>query len=558
MRVVVTGAGGPVASRVARALVSRGHAVTVLERAVLDGREPLGPLLAGYDSVVHVVTPARGAKIDCFRANAEAAAAVARAAPDGCSLVLMSADAASGDDRVTKAIGEACVRAIAARRGLPLTVERFQEVPELKPEFLTGLSKWLFYLKLVVHVVLRYAGQMLSGRLSPGAYAKVLWRSTLLLKAMLHNKVVKLGDTYKMQLYLPAYPTPAFWESVEKFIRPDPGPLTVVFSMTKACGYKCPHCYQRNDSGKDLDIEKLKAVARDMQDVGVTMFDIEGGEPLLKYARLLDLLKAFDGKRELWVNTTGYSLTPERARELKAAGVYGVMISLHTPDPADYEKFTGVPGSFETAREAARMFNEAGITVALNSCPTSELVDRGGVERIMDIAREWGCSFVQIIHGKSAGAWLGKQEEMINAKAKIALLEQLHLRYNSAGGLAAWPAASVQVYEESPEHFGCTAGGIDRFYINANGEVQPCEFLNVSFGNVHEEPFKEIFARMRAAFRKPGVHWLCATEAHSIHETLKANDLKTTPVPWKYTQELIKKWDTGPDTKMYARMDLYE
>lgn len=428
----------------------------------------------------------------------------------------------------------------------------------MTPVFLTGPAKWMLYLRLVVHVACRYFGQWLSGRLTLRSTLTVLWRSTLLLRVMMRNKVVRIGDTYKFQLYLPAYPTPAFWESVEKFARPDPGPLTVVFSMTKACGYKCPHCYQRNDTGRDLDIEPLKGLARDMQDIGVTMFDIEGGEPLLKYDRLLQLLKAFDEKRELWVNTTGYSLTAERAREMKAAGVYGVMISLHTPDPKDYEKFTGVPDSFKIAREAARLFNEAGITVALNSCPTPELVDGGGVEKIMEIARDWKCSFVQVIHGKSAGAWLGKQDEMINAQEKIRMLEKLHVQFNSANAYADWPAASVQVYEESPEHFGCTAGGIDRFYLNANGEVQPCEFLNVSFGNVNEEPFKEIYGRMRAAFRKPGINWLCATEAHSINETLKANNLTTTPLPWKYTRDLVPKWDIGTHTKLYERMDLYK
>ncbi|HOT30346.1 MAG TPA: radical SAM protein [Candidatus Ozemobacteraceae bacterium] len=428
----------------------------------------------------------------------------------------------------------------------------------LKPIFLTGFPKLALYLRVVVHVFLRYLGETLRGRLGPVAFVKLLYRSLLLLKVMVRNKVVQVGELYKMQLYLPAYPSPAFWESFEKFIRPDPGPLTVVFSITKACRYKCPHCYQRNDGGADIEIELLKKVAREMQEIGVTMFDIEGGEPLLRFERLMDLLTAFDGRREIWVNTTGEGLTPEMARRMKEAGVFGVMISLHTPDPVDYDAFTRFPGSFGIAKEAARMFNEAGITVALNSCPTEELFARDGVERVMDVAREWGCSFVQIIHGKSAGAWLGKQDEMISAREKIRKLRRLHLQYNSPGAFAGHPSASVQVFEESPCHFGCTAGGVDRFYLNANGEVQPCEFLNVSFGNVQEEGFKTIFARMRRQFRQPGTRWLCATEAGSIHKTIVDKGLRKTPVPREFTEKLVETWNKGSPTDLYRRMNLYK
>lgn len=425
------------------------------------------------------------------------------------------------------------------------------------PRFLTGFPKGVFYIRLMIHVFCRYALEVLKGKLAAADFVRLIYRLILLLKVVVPNKVVRIGDTYKLELYIPAYPTPGFWETIGKFISTDPGPATVVFSMTKSCGYRCPHCYQRNDTGADLDMELMKKAVRGMEEIGVTMFDIEGGEPLLQFDRLLRLLSAFDGKREIWVNTTGHLLTPEKARKMKDAGVYGVMISLHTPDPAECDRFTGIPGSFDNAREAARMFNEAGITVALNSCPTAELVENGGLDRIMRIAQEWRCSFVQVIHGKSAGAWLGKQDEMIKAREAIRRLRQFHLLHNTPNEFANATSASVQVYEESPNHFGCTAGGIDRFYLNANGEVQPCEFLNVSFGNVQQEDFKTIFARMRSFFRRPGTAWLCASEAHSIHRTLQESGLKTTPLPRHLTEKLVPTWNKGKPTRLYERMGLY-
>ena len=427
-----------------------------------------------------------------------------------------------------------------------------------RPQFLIGPAKLLFYMRMVIHVFFHYLARVLSGKIGPTDFVRLLMRLILFLNAVRHNKVVVVDGKYKVQLYLPAYPTPAFWESIEKFVRPDPGPLTVVFSMTKACAYKCPHCYQRNDTGADMSVELLQKTARQMQDIGVTMFDIEGGEPLLMFDKLIELLKAFDNKRETWVNTTGHTLTPEKVRKLKEAGLFGVMISLHSLDEKEYEKFTGFPGSFEIAHDAVKQFVEAGIMVAINCCPSAEMVADGTVERIFALTKDWNCSFIQVIHGKSAGAWLGKDDEMINADASIRELRRIHLDYNSLPQFRDHPAPAVQVYEEDEQHFGCTSGGIDRFYIGANGDVQPCEFLNVSFGNVNEEDFRTIFSRMREYFKEPGCRWLCSRESHSIYETMKEHNLTATPLPWKYTKDLLKKWNYGRKTPLYSKMGIYK
>ena len=65
--------------------------------------------------------------------------------------------------------------------------------------------------------------------------------------------------------------------------------------------------------------------------------------------------------------------------------------------------------------------------------------------------------------------------------------------YNLRREYKDFPAIYAQSIEEDENHFGCTAGGIDRFYINAKGDVQPCEFLNISFGNVQDENFEDIY-----------------------------------------------------------------
>jgi len=113
------------------------------------------------------------------------------------------------------------------------------------------------------------------------------------------------------------------------------------------------------------------------------------------------------------------------------------------------------------------------------------------------------------------------------------------------------------VFEEREDVLGCTSGAVDRYYVGASGEVQPCEFLNLSFGNVNEEPFAAIYARMRSTFRTPCSDWLCCTQAEAIHRLFEQHQLKQTPLPWPVTRELVERWDRGEPTPIYERLGIY-
>src|SRR5664279_4408131 len=112
--------------------------------------------------------------------------------------------------------------------------------------YITVFGKFLIYVKIAVVVAARYAVRPRSFGCSPVSYLRFLRRALILLLAFRHNKVVRVRAGYKLHLYLPAFPTPAFYYAIEsKLIRTPARAITVVFSMTKACSYKCEHCYQR-------------------------------------------------------------------------------------------------------------------------------------------------------------------------------------------------------------------------------------------------------------------------------------------------------------------------
>ncbi len=424
-----------------------------------------------------------------------------------------------------------------------------------KVKNINGLLKYILYIRIALHVAIYYLIWVINKRLTFGKYFQLLKRAIIFLWTIKDNKVVKYSSLYKLHLYLPAYPSRAFFYSLEKFFQDTPGPITVVLSMTKACRYKCQHCYQEKDSGSDIAISRLKQTASQMQDIGVSMFDIEGGEPLLRFDRLIELLKAIDSRSEIWINTTGDGLDKRKIAKLIDAGLTGVMISLHSHDKDMHDNFTGITGSFDTACDALIAFANNGIFTVINCCVSNKTAKEDGIDKLLDLAKQLNCCHVQLIHPKSAGNWLAKNNADSISKDFIQTLKSKHLQYNIDPRFRHYPSVSSQAFEEQADKFGCTAGGIDRFYLGASGEVQPCEFLNISFGNINDEPFEIIFTRMRQYFKQPSTNWLCCTQAEFINNIIIEKDIPT-PIPWQYTKQFIASWDHGKPTRLYQRLGL--
>lgn len=430
---------------------------------------------------------------------------------------------------------------------------------ELKQKYITGLGRLFLNMRIAMTIFFKYFVRFLKKEITLKQYLVFMKRLMIFSKLLTNYKAVRIGDVYKLHLYLPAFPTRAFYTAINKFLILDGKtiPSHVVLSMTKTCGYNCSHCYQKNDGGEDLSLDGLIKVAKDIQNIGVSMFDIEGGEPLLRFERLLKLIENLDDRSEIWINTTGHTLTYEKALKLKKAGLFGVMISLHHWIPEEYDRFTGRKCAFAIATLAIKIFQKAGITTVINFCPSLETINNSGIEMMMELAKKLKCSIMQIIHEKPAGAWINRGNSLMD-KELLKNLCRNHIDYNIKRRFRNFPSLSTQIFECSSMAFGCTAGGIERFYVNAHGEVQPCEFLNVSFGNVQEEEFIDIYTRMRDRFTRPSLNWLCNMEHFSIANYIKENNISSFPLRKEATIKLVEKWDRGGKTPLYDRMKLCE
>ena len=387
-------------------------------------------------------------------------------------------------------------------------------------------------------------------------FVQFLRRLLLFLSKLDHNKFVQIGPATRMDLYVPSFPTPAFYAGCQKFLHFDePLPcVTVLVSVTSACRFSCPHCYQRCDHGHDVSLDLLLPIVRKLQDRGMAFFNIEGGEPFLVFDRLKAVCGAIDQRSEAWVNSTGDGITLERLRELKQLNLTAIMFSLHTADPARLSRFMGSDRAWECLTRGVDLCHQAEVPVAFNACLSRDDYYNGEFERVMEQARQFRGCLIQLIKPKSAGAWLGSGPAAFH-REDLDRITELVQRYNHTRAFVAYPAISAQILVEAPVRFGCTAGGTDRFYLNAKGDVQPCEFLNISFGNIANEDFDTIYARMRQAFSPAGETWLCESCSAAIARAAQSQGNANLPLSKELSRTICEQWDRGEPTKLYRQMD---
>ncbi len=116
-------------------------------------------------------------------------------------------------------------------------------------------------------------------------------------------------------------------------------------SVTDRCDFRCVYCMSEDiefvPRSQLLTLEELYRVGKCFVDLGVHKIRITGGEPLTRrnIMQLFNQLGALEGLRDFTLTTNG-SLLARYARDLKAAGITRVNISLDTLDSERFHSLT--------------------------------------------------------------------------------------------------------------------------------------------------------------------------------------------------------------------------
>ena len=187
--------------------------------------------------------------------------------------------------------------------------------------------------------------------------------------------------------------------------------------------------------------------------------------------------------------TSGYGLSESMACTLKNAGMYAVRVSLDGADASSHDRMRGRTGAFADAISGINNALEAKMLVDMFVVVSPENIDC--LEDFYSLGCDLGVHEVSLYEIIAVGRWMDHEDEVVteNDVRRIANFQKSINRQSDGPRVTAFP------YFMGPDLFGCFAGR-RWVHVTATGDVLPCAYTPLSFGNVRSEPLGAIWKRI--------------------------------------------------------------
>lgn len=262
-------------------------------------------------------------------------------------------------------------------------------------------------------------------------------------------------------------------------------------SVTDLCNLRCRYCMPPEGVPKlrhedILTYEEILRLARIGAGLGLRKLRLTGGEPLVRRGLIGFINRLHQEKlfSDIRLTTNGVLLAP-LAADLKAAGVWGLNISLDALDPKIYAEMAGLPGPAgeEMGRRAILGFQAslaAGLNTKINCVPIRGVND-GQLVTLARLALEHPVDVRFIEHMPVGLAGLWRADRFLPAAE---LLDMLSRELGPLTPLEAVdPSAPARLYkpEGAPGAIGFISalsghfcGQCNRLRLTADGRLKPC------------------------------------------------------------------------------------
>ena len=262
--------------------------------------------------------------------------------------------------------------------------------------------------------------------------------------------------------------------------------------MTDRCNFRCTYCMPKEVFNSEykflrrseiLSFEEIVRCVRLFVSMGVRKIRLTGGEPLLRknLEVLIKHVAAVEGVEDLSLTTNGSALDAARARELAAAGLSRVTVSLDALDQKVFSALSDCDFPVTRVLDAIDHAAAAGLPVKINMVVKLGAND----DQVLPMARYFHGSghvlrFIEYMDVGTVNGWrmdevLPAAEiiEIINAETPIEPLQANYRgevaqrwRYRDGGGEIGVIASVTQPF----------CGDCSRMRLSAEGKLYTCLF----------------------------------------------------------------------------------
>ena len=297
-------------------------------------------------------------------------------------------------------------------------------------------------------------------------------------------------------------------------------------SVTDRCNLRCQYCMpaggvEKCTHANVLRFEELYEIAAAAVSLGIEKIRVTGGEPLVRKGILpfLERLAGLDGLRELVLTTNG-TLLPKMAKDLRAAGVRRLNVSLDSLHPVTFSHITR-GGRLADVLDGLQAAEQAGLPIKLNVVAMRGINDG----EILDFAeltlrKPYAVRFIEYMPAIQEENW----QERVVTGAQI--LETISSRYQlvpAATQVCAGPAQNflipgaqgmVGLITPLSGHFCATC---NRIRVTSTGRVRSCLFsdqgTDIRPVLARRDPAQLAETLRRLVVSKPGMHQMSVAES---------------------------------------------
>jgi MoaA/NifB/PqqE/SkfB family radical SAM enzyme len=307
------------------------------------------------------------------------------------------------------------------------------------------------------------------------------------------------GDTLIYTSYQPPVPTKASMKLLGSHLAHQldghPQPTVCTLQVTTRCQANCIHCSaarHRSSDRKELTTDQWKWVIRQAEQLGTVTVVFTGGEPLLR-PDIFELIEWVDKDEAVALMfCNGLLLDDENVRKLVDAGLWCIHVSLDSPNPEAHDEMRRVPGCFHKAVDGLKRAKDAGLLTGISTYATPERLHNGQVVEMIELAKSIGTDEITIFDVVPTGKLLLEDRKHLLTPEDQAELCRIEDEYNKDHEP---PLVITQAHVNGPTGVGCYAGWC-QFYMTAYGDVTPCDFTPLSFGNAMDDDLETIWKRM--------------------------------------------------------------
>ncbi|MEW6275164.1 MAG: radical SAM protein [Bacillota bacterium] len=253
-------------------------------------------------------------------------------------------------------------------------------------------------------------------------------------------------------------------------------PFAIVLSTTARCNLRCTGCWAADyDRQEEMDFATLDRICREAKELGIYLFVITGGEPLVRKDDLFNLA-ARHPDLGFHVYTNGTLVDERVVDDALRCGNIGFAFSLEGfRETTDARRGKGV---YDKIMKGMDMMREAGLLFGFSGTYTRQNTEEVGSDEFLDHMIAKGCTFGWYFTYVPVGSDVDLQL-MATPAQRAFMYEQVIKKFRQTK-----PIFVVDFWSDGPLAHGCIAGGRRYLHINAAGDVEPCAFVHYSSGNI--------------------------------------------------------------------------